>query len=88
MSEPFRLRQDGLEWRTVEGQILALDTASSTFFNANRTGATLWSALQEGGTREQLAAKLVERFDVDADTAGRDVEAFLAALRAQGLLAE
>jgi hypothetical protein len=86
MSEIIKLR-DSVEWRNVEAEILALDTSSSTFFNANRAGALLWSALSNGRTREQLAVELVAKYGIDAQTAQRDVDTFLAALRKHGLLA-
>jgi len=86
MSEIIKLR-DSVEWRNVEAEILALDTSSSTFFNANRAGALLWSALSKGRTREQLAVELVAKYGIDAQTAQRDVDTFLAALRKHGLLA-
>jgi hypothetical protein len=86
MSEIIKLR-DTVEWRTVEAQILALDTSSSTFFNANRTGALLWSALSKGRTREQLVDELVAKYGIDSQNAQLDVDTFLAALRKHGLLA-
>jgi hypothetical protein len=86
MSDIFRLRE-GVEWRPVEKQVLALDTNTSTFFNTNRVGALLWAALTEGRTREQLADELVARFKIDLQTAERDVDAFLKALARHNLLA-
>jgi Coenzyme PQQ synthesis protein D (PqqD) len=88
MSEVLRLRPDALEWRALEGEVIALDGASSTYFALNRTGSVLWSALAEGARRDQLVARLVEAFDVDESRAARDVEELLAALRRHGLLAE
>src|SRR4051812_5491266 len=76
MSDIVKLR-DGVEWRHVEEQILALDTKSSTFFNTNRAGALLWSALSAGRTREQLADSLVAEYKIDSQTARHDVDAFL-----------
>jgi hypothetical protein len=86
MSGILKLR-DGVEWRHVEEQILALDTNSSTFFNANRAGALLWSGLSAGRTRDQLADSLVAEFRIDVQTARRDVDAFLGVLAKHSLLA-
>jgi enolase len=80
-----RLR-DGVEWRHVDDEILALDTASSTFFNTNRAGALLWSELSEGRTRADLVEKLVMKYDIEATTARRDLDAFLDSLARHGLL--
>jgi hypothetical protein len=86
MSDVVRLRK-GLEWRTVEREIVALDTVDSRYLSVNRSGAVLWDALGAGATREALAKLLVERFDVEPATAVRDVDAFVDALARQGLLA-
>lgn len=87
MSEILRLRGEGLEWRLLEGEIVALDSSAAKYLSVNRTGAVLWSALAQGATREDLIARLIEEFDVDEQQAARDLGAFLAALEAQGLLA-
>jgi len=86
MSEVLRLREE-VEWRLVEGEVLALDMASQTYLSANRTGAVVWSALADGATREELVARLVAVFDVSENAASADVDAFLGALRARGMLA-
>src|SRR6476469_3745613 len=83
----LRLRMDALEWRAMEGEVLALDSATQRYLATNRTGTVLWAALVEGATREQLVELLRERFDVDEASAARDVDAFVARLRDEGLLA-
>ena len=86
MSETFRLRGDQLEWREIEGEIVALDGRSSEYIAVNRTGAAIWPDLLAGATREGLVARLTDSFDVDEATAGRDVEEFLEVLRERDLL--
>lgn len=86
VSELFRLRDDTVEWRELEGEVLVLDGATSTYLSLNRTGSVLWPALASGSTREQLLVRLTERFDVDGDTAARDLDAFLAVLDSKELL--
>lgn len=87
MSETLRLRGEGLEWRLLEGEIVALDAPAEKYLSVNRTGTVLWQALTCGATREDLIAHLVEAFDVDGEKAARDLDVFLATLDAQGLLA-
>ena len=85
MNDIVRLR-DGVEWRHVEDEILALDTESSMFFNTNKTGALLWSELSEGRTRAELVERLVTKYDIEPATARRDIDAFLDSLARHGLL--
>lgn len=88
MSEQLKLRGEGLNWREVEGEIVAVDVRESTYLSANPSGKVLWEALAAGTTREELVQRLVEAFEIDAERAGADVDAFVAQLREQGLLEE
>jgi hypothetical protein len=84
----LRLVDDGLDWRAVEGEVLALDLGSAEYLSVNRSGAVLWSALASGISRDELVARLMERFGIDAARAQADVGQFLDQLQARGLLTE
>jgi hypothetical protein len=75
-----------VEWREVEGEVIAVDVRTSEYLAINATGAALWRALEGGATRGELTDRLVECFDVEPDAAARDVAGFLAALEERGLL--
>lgn len=54
-----------------------------------RSGAALWQALEDGcGSRDALIRVLLDRFDVDPETAAADTDDFLAQLRKAELLEE
>jgi Coenzyme PQQ synthesis protein D (PqqD) len=86
-SEAVRLRPGSVEWREVDGEVVAVDLWTSEYLAINRTGAVVWRALDGGATREQLVERLVEGFDVKPGAARRDVDEFVAVLAARGLLA-
>ena len=86
MSE-LRLRPEALSWREVDGQLVAVDTRTSTYLAANPTGLLLWETLAAGTTRDVLVERLVERYGIDAERAAADVDHFLDSLRTRGLLA-
>jgi Coenzyme PQQ synthesis protein D (PqqD) len=86
MSETLRLRPDALDWREVEGEIVALDVRASTYLAVNPTGASIWPALLEGATRDELVTKLHGSFDIDRPRAEADVDAFVRTLRERDLL--
>ena len=88
MTATLRLRQDAVEWRRLEGEIVALDLRRALYLSVNRTGVALWEALAQGATSRRLEEILVAEHGVDAQTASRDVAAFLADLHEHGLLAE
>jgi len=77
-----------VEWREVEGEIVALDLKRSDYFTLNRTGALLWSKLKDGTTRGELAQLLSSDFEISAEQASADVDEFLLTLKERGLLVE
>ena len=83
----MRLRDAALDWREVEGELVALDLSESRYLAVNRTGKVLWSALAEGATRDELVERLVETFGIERTRAEQDVDAFTAELESRGLLA-
>jgi hypothetical protein len=85
-SAPVRLRPDAVEWREVQGDVIAVDVRTSEYLAINDTGALLWRALQGGATPGELVECLVARFDVEPEAAARGVDQFLAGLEARGLL--
>jgi hypothetical protein len=88
MSGQLQLRGRGLEWRAIEGEIVAVDLEASVYLAVNRSGALLWPALAEGTTRAQMIEKVTQHYGVDAAQAADDVDAFLGVLRERNLLEE
>ncbi len=84
----LRLRPEALQWREIEGEVVAVDLETSSYLGANESGAVLWRALATGATREELAALLVAEFEIDAEQAARDTDTFIDQLRENDLLAE
>lgn len=82
----LRLRAEAVDWREVEGQVVALDRAASTYLAINPSGTHLWPALVEGATRDRLIEILVGAFDVDSSRAAADVDAFVSTLHQRDLL--
>lgn len=84
--ERLRLRADAVDWKHVDGEIVALDLTHSRYLAINATGTALWQALAEGATREQLADLLVAAHQISPSRARQDADAFVAWLHAERLL--
>jgi hypothetical protein len=87
MSDRLRLRDDALEWRELEGEIVAVDMRESVYMTVNQSGAILWPALLEGATKEELVERLMTAFALDRAAAAHDVDAFVEMLERQDLIA-
>jgi hypothetical protein len=83
-----RLRSDGLSWREVDGEVIALDHQTAAYLSVNAAGRVLWRALAAGATTPQLVDLLVQEFGLEREPAKADVDAFLDAVARQGLLDE
>ncbi len=77
----LRLRDSSLEWRQIEGEIVALDLQASVYLRANSWGAVSWDALAQGATEEELVERLSDRYRLARAKAVADVRAFVAALQ-------
>jgi len=84
----LRLRRERLEWRRVDGEVIAVDLQASTYLSANQSAAPLWEALAEGTTRDDLIDRLVGAAGIDRNRAAKDVDDFLGDLAARQLLDE
>ena len=72
---------------TVDEDTVILDTASGRYFSLEGVGSTLWRALQEPRSFDELLATVLESYDVGVETAEHDVRALLGNLEEAGLVA-
>ncbi|MGD9751178.1 MAG: PqqD family protein [Acidimicrobiia bacterium] len=75
-----------MAWTELDGEVVAIDLRSSTYFSSNTTGALLFRLLRCGATLGQLVDALVEQFAVDPEKAEADAGAFIDVLDRRGLL--
>jgi len=77
---------DKIVWREVGDEIVILDLRTSLYWTLNGSATVLWSALIKGATTSEMVQRLVDEFDVDAEKAARDVDAFLESCQAQDMV--
>jgi hypothetical protein len=72
-------------WRRVEDEVAIISMDANRIRLLNRVGSFLWERC-DNATVGELVDALCARYDVDADTARRDVDVFIEDLRGRGLL--
>ena len=82
----LRLQGRRVDWREVEGELIALERNEAVYLAGNQSAAILWRALAEGTTDAALAELLVSTYGISAETARADLARFLDDLSARGLL--
>lgn len=86
MTEVLRLREQGLEWRELDGELVVLDLKREEYLRVNRPGAGLWRLLATGASRGELVRHLMETHGLAEAEAEEDGNAFVSDLAARGLL--
>jgi hypothetical protein len=67
-------------------EVAILELDRGVYYGLNDTGAFLWNLMQKPVRVNEMRAALVEEFDVDAETAEKDLLRVLADLRDAGLI--
>ena len=70
----------------VEGEAVILGLADEVYYGLDGAGALVWSLLTEPRTVAELRDAVVAEYDVDAETAGRDLVRLLDELRERRLV--
>ena len=82
----LRIRPSDLAWRAVGDSIVILDLRTSSYLSISGSGTIIWAALKDEATQIELVEAVLQQYEVDANTAARDVEEFLNKLDAKGLV--
>ncbi len=72
--------------RILDGIAFVVTADDNKMHTLNGSGSVLWRLGQEGLTVEEGALELVREFEVDLDTARRDVEECLTSYVVRGLM--
>lgn len=70
----------------VQDEMLLMCAETGAFRSLNETGTFLWQQLDHPRAAADLAASLVAEFEVSADQALGDTEAWLADMRQEGII--
>lgn len=83
--------KDGFVVRKIADQsvVIALGSATKDFngiIRLNETGRIIWDMLSEGKQCDDIVKAITERYDIDSETAEKDVEAFINKLQGANIL--
>jgi hypothetical protein len=72
--------------RMIGGEMMIMSGRDSSLFSLNETASTLWQAADGKTPVEQIALAICREFEVDLDTALRDLHEVAGALAGHGIL--
>ena len=86
MPEMYVMQSPRTAWRVYDGEAVILWPDDSTLNTLNAVGTLIWESADGKTPVSAIVARISEEFDVEPAQAERDAMAFIATLRARGLL--
>ncbi len=85
--------KDGYLLREVAGSNIVVPIGEgemdfSGVITLNDVGAFLWKNLENDTTEEELVEKLLKEYDIDENTAKKDVAEYMSSLKGAGFIAD
>ena len=82
---------EGFVLTSVAGSDLVVATGKAAkilngYITLNQTSRIMWDLLEKGCTEQELVNAILENYDVDNETATRDVRAFVEKLNDAGVI--
>ena len=90
-TEEHMKRNTDFMLRDIAGEVILVPTGAATqqfngMITLNEVAAFIWKNLDESESSEILVDKIMDEFEVDRETATRDVIGFVSALYERGLV--
>lgn len=76
----------GIIWQQLEDQTITVSPQSGKIRVFNGVGTFIWQKVVDGCTTTEIIHAITERYDVDHDTAQKDVIAFIKELVERNIL--
>lgn len=70
----------------LNGEAVILSLTTGKYYGLNAVGVSVWTAIQEPTTFQDIQSVVMEQYDVDRETCNREVSAFLQRMAEEGLI--
>lgn len=70
----------------VDGEMVLLDMESENYFGLDEVGTSIWQAMQEYGTLQEVYDAMLEQYDVEEEVLEKDLSDFVNKLMESGLV--
>jgi len=77
---------EGVLFQELEGEAVLLSLDEGCYYGLDELGTRIWKLLDADFDSEQVVERIIEEYDVDRETARKDLDAFLADLEKSGLI--
>ena len=79
---------DNISWKQLGDRVVAVDTNSGDYFTFNDVASTIWLAIIENKTIDEIVALIIDDYDIsDAEKVRQDIDNQLAQWKEMNLMA-
>lgn len=79
---------DNISWKQLGDRVVAVDTNSGDYFTFNDVASTIWLAINENKTIDEIVALIIDDYDIsDAEKVRQDIDNQLAQWKEMNLMA-
>ncbi len=79
---------DNISWKLLSDRVVAVDTSNGDYYTFNEVASTIWVALSEDKTIDDIVAQIMEEYDItDAAKVRQDIDTQLAQWQEMKLIA-
>ena len=79
---------DNISWKLLSDRVVAVDTSNGDYYTYNEVASTIWVALSEDKTIDDIVAQIMEEYDItDAAKVRQDIDTQLAQWQEMKLIA-
>jgi len=83
----YKLSED-VTWRDVDEEMIVLHLPTGKYYTFNNTGHLAWQQLAEGKDTSEITFQIMEKYEIDKETATKDLQAFISGLVEHKLISE
>ena len=80
---------DNISWKQLSSRVVAVDTNNGDYYTFNEVASTIWAAVSENKTTDEIVAQIMQEYDVTDEAQVRnDIDAQLKEWREMKLVSE
>lgn len=79
---------ENISWKKLGERVVAVDTSNGDYYTFNEVASTIWGAISENKSEDEIVALIMEEYDVtDAEQVRQDIDAQIAKWKEMNLIA-
>lgn len=87
MSPIYRVASSQITSEIIDGEVMIINLKNGNYFNLNGSVVEIWTALQEGASRDRVLSRLSRRYAADKAALATSLDGLLKELQQEELIA-